>query len=676
MELDIKSFATAIITLSIAVIFIVTGLIPAIYDNLPSSDAIHNDDAGTLRFELTDAGSPYEIVITPQGGDFNIINGSDSQTIPADEPSILYADSSTCVWNDEEEVYVSMIYGGMYQTITIDDAPTITRTSSSLVIAFGEKEYDLPIPSWAYLPSSEGNYGFFENGTDVTIADWSKVVSVGMFAGIGCYNSNITGNVPLAMTQEKDGDTLSRVSWTGTGVRNIVTVVPQTVPLNPSIQPITDPFSPSASMQSVVPTYTDGDWGYDTKTENGATYAVIVSYSGSDGENVTLTIPSTVGGYTVKEIGKGTDRDDCVIYEAVFRNIVLPDTLTKINDFAFFDANGLGGHLTIPNGVTEIGLGAFYECSGLTGLTLPDSLTTIGTGAFQGCSGMTGSLILPSHIENIEQYAFAETAFTGTLTIPSTITTINEQSFAAMPYITQLNIPSTVTTIGVGAFTGMSGLTGTLTIPGAELGMAAFGNCGMTKIVIGEGTETIGIGCFAQCQNLNEIVYPSTLTTIDTSAFYTVPKMIGTYSVPDTVTTLNMSALSGMSITSAYLPASVTSVGSTIFTNCSDLWGLVIDLTDDAEIDQTAFLTDEFENTSSITQILNLGDLNITAGSYGLSMDVEISDNVEALGYIAEIDVTPENPNKAVSGVIILIPVIVLAGLILATIGAVIYKKD
>ena len=46
---------------------------------------------------------------------------------------------------------------------------------------------------------------------------------------------------------------------------------------------------------------------------------------------------------------------------------------------------GPGGDVVVPEGVTNIGDQAFYDCSSLTSITLPDGLTSIGDCAFYDC---------------------------------------------------------------------------------------------------------------------------------------------------------------------------------------------------------------------------------------------------------------------------------------------------
>ena len=76
----------------------------------------------------------------------------------------------------------------------------------------------------------------------------------------------------------------------------------------------------------------------------------------------------------------------------------------EIGDYAFSSCSGLTS-LTLPSGITKIGVGVFQYCSGLTSLTLPSGINKIGSKAFNGCSGLT-SLILPAGVTEIWSYAF------------------------------------------------------------------------------------------------------------------------------------------------------------------------------------------------------------------------------------------------------------------------------
>ena len=78
-----------------------------------------------------------------------------------------------------------------------------------------------------------------------------------------------------------------------------------------------------------------------------------------------VTIPATLGGKTVTEIG----------YKAFegcsgMTSVTIPDSVTHIGDSAFYRCSGLTS-MTIPNNVTNIGEAAFYGCDNLTDMTLP-----------------------------------------------------------------------------------------------------------------------------------------------------------------------------------------------------------------------------------------------------------------------------------------------------------------
>ena len=76
----------------------------------------------------------------------------------------------------------------------------------------------------------------------------------------------------------------------------------------------------------------------------------------------------------------------------------------KLGNYVFFGCSGLTS-LTIPSGVTSIGIAAFRGCSGLPSLTIPSGVTSIGNYAFSGCSGLT-SLTIPSGVTSIGKSLF------------------------------------------------------------------------------------------------------------------------------------------------------------------------------------------------------------------------------------------------------------------------------
>ena len=91
---------------------------------------------------------------------------------------------------------------------------------------------------------------------------------------------------------------------------------------------------------------------------------------------------------------------------AEIKDLVIPNDITKIKDYAFYNCSGLTS-ITIPNSVTEIGNSAFSYCRGLTSATIPNSVTSIGNYAFYNCRGLTSATIGNS-VTSIGNYAFSD----------------------------------------------------------------------------------------------------------------------------------------------------------------------------------------------------------------------------------------------------------------------------
>ena len=84
--------------------------------------------------------------------------------------------------------------------------------------------------------------------------------------------------------------------------------------------------------------------------------------------------------------------------------IAIPEGVTEIGEYAFFDCQSLAD-ITIPASVTKIGAHAFYGCQSLAGITIPSSVTEIGYGAFSDCRSLA-SITIPDSVTEIGAWAF------------------------------------------------------------------------------------------------------------------------------------------------------------------------------------------------------------------------------------------------------------------------------
>ncbi len=83
-----------------------------------------------------------------------------------------------------------------------------------------------------------------------------------------------------------------------------------------------------------------------------------------------VTIPETIDGYEVTEIAL------CGFSDSDITEIVIPDFITRINDYAFSDCTKLTS-VTISDGVESIGYCAFVSCYSLNRIYIPPTVTEI-----------------------------------------------------------------------------------------------------------------------------------------------------------------------------------------------------------------------------------------------------------------------------------------------------------
>lgn len=105
----------------------------------------------------------------------------------------------------------------------------------------------------------------------------------------------------------------------------------------------------------------------------------------------------------------------------------------------------------LPDGVSEIGDQAFFNCSGLRDMFLPRSVKTIGVSAFENCSSLK-SIHTSDNLLTIKDRAFAGCTSLESFFIPDGIMEIGAQSFFQCYRLNKIHIPISCQKIGQDAF--------------------------------------------------------------------------------------------------------------------------------------------------------------------------------------------------------------------------------
>lgn len=298
------------------------------------------------------------------------------------------------------------------------------------------------------------------------------------------------------------------------------------------------------------------------------------------------------------------DKDKEIPNEAFYQKstlirFIFPENITRIGIRAFMGTN-LSGSLTIPNSVTEIDEQAFWECASLSGtLTLPKSLIAIRNHAFRQCA-FIGGLNIPQSVKIIEQGAFIGCkGFTGNLILPEGLQELslnsefNSGAFAFCSGFTgSLTIPSKIKEIEAGCFSYCSGLDGQLRLSNDLIGIKqyAFQDCQFRgPLNLPNELSYVGMYAFRRNQFSGELKLPQSLTIIQECAFMGCSRLTGIVELPD----------------------EIVSVAPSVFADCSNLQGVVIPK--DVEAIREGAFQDCFQLNSITCKAQNPPQLSATA---------------------------------------------------------------
>ena len=116
-----------------------------------------------------------------------------------------------------------------------------------------------------------------------------------------------------------------------------------------------------------------------------------VEITGIDADGISvLWIPAMLDGFPVTSVGEGACEQNWEL-----ESLTLSEGITRIREYAFSFSYALTD-LNLPETMTVLEPGAFFECPELQRVRLPDSLLEM-DGAFSNCKSLLGFCVSPEH---------------------------------------------------------------------------------------------------------------------------------------------------------------------------------------------------------------------------------------------------------------------------------------
>ena len=239
---------------------------------------------------------------------------------------------------------------------------------------------------------------------------------------------------------------------------------------------------------------TQGDWEY-TVDEN--LQATITAYYGNASS---VSIPETLGGYTVKYI------DDSVFEgNTALTSVTIPKKIIGIGDCAFKNCVNLKN--------VTINAESIKDCSSGSASVYSDYQESIFYNAGTNTDGMTvtfGNTVkyIPGYLFATERTKESELyCHISKVIFENSVQEIGEYAFYRCYDLTEISIPSSMRTIGMNAFEDCTGIKTLKCANGIEtFGDESFAGCtALTTATIPQSTKTLGDCVFKNCVNLKNV---------------------------------------------------------------------------------------------------------------------------------------------------------------------------
>jgi hypothetical protein len=299
--------------------------------------------------------------------------------------------------------------------------------------------------------------------------------------------------------------------------------------------------------------------------------AIFYYYSNTSGWDGTTTIDGEgysyplvdlyVDEYSSVGLIYADDQTSVIGFNGTQAKLLIPDNVTSIS---IYNANTTVTHIMIGSGVTSIN--AVGSLTVLQDVVINgNTLTTIGITAFNGLSSLTS------------------------INLPSSLTTIGTSAFNNCSSLVTINLPSSLTSIGNNIFQGCTSLT-TVTVDAENTNFKTIGKalCSYdgsnlysyydyvsTSYTVPDSVTTINDLAFTFNTIIQSIIM-NNVVILNNGAFQNCSNL-SSITLPNTLTTIASRALQNLAITSIVMPASVTTIGEYAISLCSNLTSITFE---------------------------------------------------------------------------------------------------
>ena len=265
---------------------------------------------------------------------------------------------------------------------------------------------------------------------------------------------------------------------------------------------------------------------YDDKTGTNPYYGTIKGYIGSTAEKYAekYNKPFADLDKTSPEIiksGKCGDNSSFTLDTSGLLTINGKGDLDNIANGMFVNiTNNKVKRAVFENGITDIGMCVFQNCTALESVNLPNTIKTIPDFAFENCIGLT-EITIPDSVEGIGSSAFKGCSSLSSINIPTSVKRIDELAFESTSWLREKQSKSPFVIINDILINGQAVTENDVIIPDGvkTIGSYAFLSTGITSVTIPNSVTDIEYAAFGDCKSLSVVDIPDSVTYLGGDIF-------------------------------------------------------------------------------------------------------------------------------------------------------------